>query len=91
MSKLSQAVRTTTNGDGAVVLNVENGQLFNVNPVGSRILEWLKNGSPESEIVDRVSSEFNVGRSRAETDTREFIQVLRDHGLLEKQNSEEEA
>src|ERR1700678_1994968 len=68
MYRLSNTVRSTHNQDGAIVLDVRQGQMFNVNIVGSRILELLKNASTESVIIDRISREFGVSHDLAEND-----------------------
>ena len=88
MYRVSNAVRSTHNQDGAIVLDVRQGQMFNVNFVGSRILELLKVGSTESEIVDEIGREFGVGRELAENDVREFLQNLKKCHLVEEQESD---
>ena len=82
MYRVSEGVRSTHGQDGAIVLDVQQGQMFNLNRVGSRILELLEGGSEESEIVNVISQEFNVGPEIAETDVREFIEALRKHKLV---------
>ena len=66
------------------MLDVQQGQMFNLNFVGSRILELLKNGSTESQITDQISREFGVGRELAENDVREFLQALKRCHLVEE-------
>jgi len=66
------------------VLDVRQGQMFNVNFVGSRILERLKNGFTESAIVDEVSREFDISRDLAENDVRDFLQALKKCHLVEE-------
>jgi hypothetical protein len=83
MYKLSSRVRTTHGQDGAVVLDIRQGQMFNLNLVGSRILELVKNGTDERAIVEKVGVEFDVPRDTAEHDVREFIHVLRERRLIE--------
>ena len=87
MYRVSDTVRSTHNQDGAIVLDVRQGQMFNLNFVGSRILELLKSGSTESVIVDEISREFGVGRELAENDVREFLQNLKKCHLVEEQES----
>jgi hypothetical protein len=87
MYRVSNTVRSTHNQDGAIVLDVQQGQMFNLNFVGSRILELLKNGSTESAITDQISREFGVGRDLAENDVREFLQSLKKCHLVEEQES----
>jgi hypothetical protein len=83
MYRVSESVRSTHGQDGAVVLDIQQGQMFNLNFVGSRILELLKTGATESAIVDEISQEFAVSRDVAEGDVREFIASLKQHHLLE--------
>jgi len=87
MYRVSNTVRSTHNQDGAIVLDVRQGQMFNLNFVGSRILELLKNGSTESGIVDEIRREFGVSRDLAENDVREFLQNLKKCHLVEEQES----
>jgi hypothetical protein len=83
MYRLSETVRSTHNQDGAIVLDVRQGQMFNVNFVGSRILELLKTGSTESAIVEQISREFGVSRDLAEKDVGDFLQNLEKCQLVE--------
>ena len=87
MYRVSDTVRSTHNQDGAIVLDVRQGQMFNLNFVGSRILELLKSGSPESVIVDEISREFDVSQDVAEKDVHEFLQNLKKCQLVEEQES----
>jgi hypothetical protein len=84
MYRVSATVRSTHNQDGAIVLDVRQGQVFNLNFVGSRILEFLKTGSTESAIVDQISREFGISRDIADNDVREFLQNLKKCHLLEE-------
>jgi hypothetical protein len=84
MYRLSDTVRSTHSQDGAIVLDVRQGQIFNVNFVGSRILELLKSGSTESAIGEQISREFGVSRELAENDLREFLRHLKKSQLVEE-------
>jgi len=84
MYRVSNTVRSAHNQDGAIVLDVRQGQMFNLNFVGSRILELLKSGSTESAIVDKIGREFDVSQDLAENDVREFLQVLKKSHLVEE-------
>jgi hypothetical protein len=89
MHKISDAVRSTHGRDGAIVLDVQQGQMFNLNLVGSRILELLECGSSESQIVDVISREFNAARNLVENDVREFLETLKTYNLVEHHGSDE--
>lgn len=82
MYRVSDGVRSTHGQDGAIVLDVQQGQMFNLNLVGSRILELLEKGSVESDIVNVISREFNTNREVVEKDVREFIESLKKHKLV---------
>jgi hypothetical protein len=83
MYKVSEGIRSTHGQDGAIVLDIRQGQMFNLNFVGSRVLELLETGATESAIVDEISQKFEVSRGIAESDVREFIETLKQHHLLE--------
>lgn len=83
MYRVAKGVRSTHGQDGAIVLDIRQGQMFNVNLVGSRILELLETGAAESEIVDEISRKFTVDKDVAERDVREFLGALKAHQLLE--------
>ena len=91
MHRISDTVRSAHSQDGAIVLDVRQGQIFNLNFAGSRILELLKDGNSESEIVERISGEFDVSRDVAESDLREFLAALKNHKLIEEQQAGETA
>jgi len=84
MYKVSDTVRSTHGQDGAIVLDIRQGQMFNANLVGSRILELLKTVSTESAIVDRISREFGVSSELVEKDLREFLESLKKRHLVEE-------
>ena len=82
MYRVSDGVRSTHGQDGAIVLDVHQGHMFNMNLVGSRILELLENGSAEPDIVNVISREFNTSRDVVENDVREFIESLQKNKLV---------
>jgi hypothetical protein len=83
MYRVAESVRSTHGQDGAIVLDIRQGQMFNLSFVGSRILELLKSGATESAIVDEISQKFEVSREVAASDVREFVEVLKKHHVLE--------
>jgi len=82
MYRVSGGVRSTHGQDGAIVLDVQQGQMFNLNLVGSKILELLEGGATESDIVNVISRDFNASREIVENDVREFIESLKRHKLV---------
>lgn len=82
--KLSSQLRSTHNRDGAVILDVLHGQMFRANFVGSRILELLKQGCTEAQIVEELVGQFGLPEEVIRTDVREFLAHLEKHRLLEQ-------
>lgn len=82
MHKVSDSVRSTHGQDGAIVLDVRQGQMFNLNLVGSRILELLESGSSEQEIAEIVSQEFNASIETVRSDVTEFLENLKRYKLV---------
>jgi len=82
MYKVANGIRSTHGKDGAIVLAIRQGQIFNLNPVGSRILELLERGTYEVEVVKIICREFTTGEEVVACDVREFINSLRSHKIL---------
>lgn len=83
MHKVFDSVRSTHGPDGAIVLDIQQGQMFNLNLVGSRILELLESGSSEEQITDAISREFNADIETVQKDVAEFLEELRAHKLVD--------
>jgi hypothetical protein len=83
MYRVSDTVRSTHGQDGAIVLDIRQGQMFNLNFVGSRILTLLKEGSAQAEIIAEIIREFGVSRDRAENDVQVFLETLKTNHLVE--------
>jgi Coenzyme PQQ synthesis protein D (PqqD) len=70
--------------DGQVVmLSVESGHYYSMNEQGSRIWELL--GAPHvvSDLIDRLTAEFEVERPQCEAEVLSFLERLRKDGLLQ--------
>src|SRR4029077_837050 len=81
--KIAEGMRSTHGRDGAVVLDIHHGQMFTLNLVGSKILEMLERGCPETQMVEEIGRKFRIRREIVERDVREFLECLEKHRLLE--------
>ena len=84
MYRVLENVRSTHSADGAVVLDIRQGQLFSLNLVGSRMLELVKDGLGEAAIVDQIAREFSVTAEVVEDDFQRFIRELKQLQLLDE-------
>ena len=88
MYRIPESIRSTHGQDGAVVLDIRQGQIFNLNVVGSRILRLVESGSGQPEIVDVIVREFGVSRHLAENDVQNFLLTLEKYQLVESTRRE---
>lgn len=78
----SNSVREVENQDGAVLLDIEQGLCFSINPVGAKIWHMVKQGKSLDHIIDSLATEFNVPKEQVRGDVMEFAAVLNQKGLL---------
>lgn len=88
MYAVSAGVRSTRNGDGGIVLDVDQGQMFRLNPVGALILELLGRGCTEIEIAKEISRQYRISEETAVADVREFVKSLEEHKLVRTHQGE---
>jgi Coenzyme PQQ synthesis protein D (PqqD) len=77
-------IRETTSQDGAVLLDIEQGICFSLNPVGLKIWELLKQGQSVDKVADTLATEFPVSRQQVLADTEEFISELEAKHLIRR-------
>ena len=58
----------TPTSDGVVVLNIQNGVMFSMNPVAANMFEAVIEGQTEDQIVADVSGRFQVEKERVQAD-----------------------
>src|SRR5208282_3242887 len=83
---VAPGVREVTSEDGAVLLDVEQGVCFSLNPVGLKIWELLKKGCSLEQIADALGQEFSVSRPQLVSDATEFIAALEGKHLVRRPN-----
>jgi hypothetical protein len=67
----------------AVILDLDGGQYFGLNQVGTRIWELLKEGRSSASIRALLSEEYDAGEAELDQDIALFIQELVKMGLAE--------
>lgn len=81
---VAPSVREVASEDGAVLLDVEQGVCFSLNPVGLKIWELLKKGCSLDQIAHALGQEFSVGRPQLVSDATEFIAALEAKHLIRR-------
>ena len=66
-----------------VMMNIETGQYYRFNEVGTRVWELLENGTQSIEtLADKIMAEFNAGRDQVISDIMAFATKSCDQGLI---------
>jgi hypothetical protein len=81
---IAPGVRETASEDGAVLLDIEQGICFSLNPVGLKIWELLKKRYSVDQIADALAQDFAVPRSQLLFDVVEFLQSLEAKRLIRR-------
>ena len=81
---IAPGVRETASEDGAVLLDIEQGVCFSLNPVGLRIWELLKRRCSLDEIANALAQDFPVPRAQLLSDAAEFIEALEAKHLIHR-------
>jgi len=80
--KHSQSVRGTENQDGGVLLDIQQGQCFSMNPIAALIWKQLGQGCDPIKIAQGLARTFDISLDQASTDVQELIQRLTQLNLL---------
>ncbi len=60
-------------GDQVVVLNLDSGVYYSLNPTGSRVWKGLMEQSSLEDIVGKLCDEYRVNEATARKDAEEMI------------------
>jgi Coenzyme PQQ synthesis protein D (PqqD) len=86
--RVPEGIRSVHSRDGGVVLDVRYGHMFNLNLVGSRIVELLRCGYSDCQIIEEISRHFDVSRETVKSDLQEFLESLEKRRLLIRSTGE---
>ncbi len=65
------------------VFNPVNGESFTLNETGSRILQLMKEGYEQKEIIEKIGSEYQSEASKVEKDVEDFFDLLQRYQLTD--------
>lgn len=69
-------------GERMVLIHLETNQIFELNSTGARIWELLEAGTPEDDIFERLSAEFEVAPEQLKRDLNDLLRELTSQGLI---------
>jgi len=83
----SASVRSTYTQDGGVLLDVEKGMCYSLNPVASKLWNYLEEnqgGVTFNDLVKEIRSNFEVSDGELETDIAAHLEKLEKMGLVRR-------
>ncbi len=82
-----EVVDTELEGEGAVLLHLENQIYFSLNETGTLIWKAMKQGLTLQEICHRLQEEFHVGKDQAEQSVLALTRDLAQQKLVQKEET----
>jgi hypothetical protein len=83
LARAEGLVASEVNGE-IVILNIDSGHFFQLNPTGSRIWTLLEAPMTIAELCEKASERFAVDAEECRRDITEFAERLLDKGLLQR-------
>jgi hypothetical protein len=68
--------------DEIMMMSIKNSEYYGLDNIASRIWELLANPSTLSQIVEKLSEEFEVSEDTCYTDVTEFLKALDEKNLI---------
>lgn len=65
-----------------VMMSIENGEYYGLNPIGSRIWELIENETTVDAVINTLLVEYEVGMEQCKNETLEFLHKLLNNNLI---------
>ncbi len=78
--KVNRNLAISENG---FVFNPTTGDSFSINELGVFIINKIKEGKTENEILEAIAQDYNAEKSTIEKDFNEFLKIVSNHQLVE--------
>jgi len=65
-----------------VMMSIESGEYFGLDPVGGRIWELIENPIQVNILIEKLLDEFEVDKELCKTDTLDFLKQLLEKNLI---------
>ncbi len=86
--KISQNHLYSEIADEAVILDLESGVYYGLNPVGVDIWQWLQQPQTKEKLLDLILEEYEVTPEQAEQDIQSILKEMLEAKLLEVSQEE---
>lgn len=68
--------------DNGFAFDPNTGLTYNISLTGLDVIDWLKQGHQDSEVVELITEQYEVDRETAERDYNGFLATLHSYGLF---------
>ena len=80
--EVSSSVVAREVGGEMMLMDLESGTYFGLDPVGMRIWQSLEDGHTTGQLLERLEREFDVTPEQLREDVATLFQTFRDHNLI---------
>ena len=80
--KISRSFKIVRRLDKILLYSSEEGDLFQINEIGAFILEQIRTGKNEAEIVLELEKETHERKDIINEDVTEFLKILKEKGII---------
>lgn len=77
--KINKKIAVSESG---FVFDPTSGDSFSLNPIGIEILNMIKEEKTEEEIKEKIKDEYDVSNVTLEKSVDEFLETLKDYGIV---------
>lgn len=81
-------VRYRLVGDEAVIVRQNAAEVLALNDVGARVLELIDANKTLAQVIETMSSEYEVGPDELAHDVEHFVAEMHDAGIVERVSHE---
>jgi hypothetical protein len=72
--------------DSGFVFNPASGESYSVNPIGLEMLNLLRQGLSQEEIVLSIEKNFQAEKTNIERDFNDFIDMMKQYHLVQNED-----
>ena len=76
------SVLSSSIDDETVMMSIEQGMYYNLNPIASAIWAMLETPHTFDQITEKLMEEYDVDQPTCQTETAEFLQALAKRKLI---------
>jgi len=74
---LPSHIKLNSDGDRGFFIDLRTGELYKLNRTGLRVLQCLQSDTPDNQIADIISMEFEVDKTKAQQDIHYFLERIK--------------